>query len=177
MEAFEEQVILDSFEIIIDTREQPTKKAEERYKAFEVPHSRHTLSYGDYTYNLTLPGGKLHDTSVTVQPPCIVERKMDLDELAMCFTRSRARFQAEFERAKQNNARIYLLVENGSWEKLIGHKYRSKYNPVAFLASLTAWMVRYDLQVIFCSPLTSGRMIKELLYRDAKERLERGEFG
>jgi hypothetical protein len=37
-------------------------------------------------------------------------------------------------------------------------------------------MVRYDLQVIFCKEDTSPTLIREILYRDLKERLTKGEF-
>lgn len=43
--------------------------------------------------------------------------------------------------------------------------------------SVIAFMVRYNLNIIFCKEETSGDLIKEILYRDLKERLERGEFG
>jgi hypothetical protein len=81
------------------------------------------------------------------------------------------------ERATANGATVYLLIENGSYEAIINHRYRSKYNSNAFLASLTAWTVRYNLRPVFCKADTSGALIKEILYRDMKERLERGEFG
>ena len=102
---------------------------------------------------------------------------MSLDELAMCFTRGRDRFRREMERAAANNSVIYLLIENGSYEAIINHRYRSKYHPSAFLASLTAWTARYNLRPVFCKASTSGTLIKEILYRDMKERLERGEYG
>lgn len=57
------------------------------------------------------------------------------------------------------------------------HEYRSRYHPNAFMASLTAWMVRYGLVPVFCEARISGRMIREILYRDLKERLERGDYG
>jgi ERCC4-type nuclease len=73
--------IIESFSIIVDTREQMTQRSEQRYAAMgEV--SRATLDYGDYTYNLMLPDGPLHDTSVRIKPKCVVERKQNLDELA-----------------------------------------------------------------------------------------------
>ena len=177
MEIFEQKEVLDSFEILVDTREQETDRSKKRYKLFGVPYSRATLNYGDYTYNATLPdGSKIHDTSHSVKPFCVVERKMDLAELAECFTRGRQRFQNEFERALENNCRIYLICENANWENLLNGKYRSKFNSNAFAASSIAWMVRYNMNVIFCKEETSGRLIKEILYRDLKERLERGEF-
>ena len=176
IEVLKKEEILQSFMIVIDRREQDTERARKRYEAFSVPYDRATLDYGDYTYNAMIDGIPLYDTDSRIFPKCAVERKMNLDELAGCFTHERKRFQAEMERAKENKARMYLLVENASWENLINGKYKSKYNSVAFLASVTAWMARYGLQVIMCKAETSGKIIKEILYRDLKERIERGEF-
>jgi hypothetical protein len=134
------------------------------------------LDYGDYTYNLTLPGGELHDVSNRIKGRCVIERKQNLDELAMCVTRSRDRFRREFERAAEAGAKVYLLIENASIDILMAGQYRSRFNPKAFLASLTAYSVRYDMIPLFCDMVNSGRLIREVLYRDAKERLERGEF-
>lgn len=177
MDLFEQKEVLRSFEILIDTREQPSERAKRRYESFGVPYRRATLYYGDYTYNATLPdGAQLHSLSETIKPICAVERKMNLDELAGCFTRSRDRFKREFERAQENGCRIYLICENANWENLLTGRYRSLFNENAFAASTAAWMVRYNMNVIFCKEETSGRLIKEILYRDLKERLERGEF-
>lgn len=164
-------------EILVDTREQSTSKAIQRYNSFGVPYSRATLAYGDYTANFELlGGGELYDISKTVHPKCIIERKMSLDELAQCFTHSRDRFEREFKKAVANDCFIHLICEDGSYEKIEGHKYNSKFPPKAFLASLSAWQRRYDIHFHFCSSLESGHLIKEFLYRDMKERIERGEF-
>lgn len=177
MTHFEEMQILNSMEILVDTREQCTPKAKQRYNSFGVPYSRATLSYGDYTANFELlDGSKLHDISKTVSPICVIERKMNLDELAQCFTHSRERFEREFCKARSSGCFIHLIVEDGSYERITGHKYKSKFPPKAFLASITAWERRYDIHFHFCSSLESGHLIKEFLYRDMKERLERGEF-
>lgn len=177
MDIFDQREVLKSFRILVDSREQATKRAEKRYKSFSAPYSRATLDYGDYTYNAVLPSGELlFDTNSTIKPFCVVERKMNLDELATCFTRGRGRFQREFERALDQQCRIYLICENSNWENLLNGKYRSKFNSNAFLASSVAWMVRYNMNVVFCKEETSGKLIKEILYRDLKERLERGEF-
>ena len=167
---------LKSLSILIDTREQDTEKARKRYKTFSVPYNRATLDYGDYTYNAMIDGSPIHDIKERVYPLCAIERKMNLDELAGCFTHERKRFQAEMQRAQEHGAKMFLLVENATWESLINGRYKSRFSPVSFLASITAWMIRYDLHVIMCKAETSGRLIKEILYRDFKERLERGEF-
>ena len=177
MDHFEVEEALATFRIIVDNREQNTPKAVERYKTFGVPYERATLSYGDYCGSIMVSGSSIYDTSRRISARCVIERKMSLDELAMCFTRGRDRFRREMERATLNGAIVYLLVENASYEAIINHRYRSRFNPVAFLASLTAWTVRYNLRPIFCKAETSGMVIKEILYRDIKERLEKGEYG
>ena len=178
MDLFEIREVLDSFSVICDNREQPTAKAKERYESFGVPWERATLNYCDYTYNCTLPdGSQLYDISESLSPRCAIERKMSLDELAACLGRERGRFEREFQRATDHGARIFLLVENATWEGLLNHRYRSKMHPNAFFASLTAWMIRYNLNIVFCKADTSGKLIKEILYRDLKERLERGDIG
>ena len=166
--------ILKTFRVIVDTREQHTRKAKDRYALFGVPYLQSALSYGDYCGQVTMPDGSLFpDTSSTVNAECVIERKMSLDELAQCFTRSRDRFRREFERASANKAKVWLLVENATWEGILNHKYRSKYHPEAFKASIAAWAVRYNMTPVFCRSETSGILIKEILYRDMKERLEK----
>lgn len=178
MTPIEEAAMLDTMVILVDTREQPTAQARRRYETFGAPYRRATLDYGDYAYNAQLPDGTwIHDESGRVTPPIVVERKMSLDELAGCFTHGRNRFRAEFQRAHEAGARTFLLVENASWENLMNGKYRSKFRPNAFMASTVAWAVRYDLNLIFCKEDSSGRLIKEILFRDLKERIENGEYG
>lgn len=177
MDHFEVAEALGSFRIIVDTREQETPKAVERYTAFGVPHERATLNYGDYCGQIDLGGVPINDTSKPIRARCVIERKMSLDELAMCFTRGRDRFKREMERATASGATVFLLVEGATYEGIINHRYRSRFKPAAFLASLTAWTVRYNLRPVFCKAETSGALIKEILYRDMKERLEQGEYG
>lgn len=178
MDHFDQEDVLRSMEILVDTREQQTARSTQRYDSFGVPWRRQTLKYGDYTYNCILPEGTpLYEADSALEPLAVVERKMSLDELAGCFGRDRKRFEREFERAQAAGSRVYLVVENGSWESIIYHRYRSRLHPNSFLASLTAWTVRYGMTPIFCKAETSGKLIKEILYRDLKERLERGEFG
>ena len=177
MEQRDEKRMLDSMIILVDRREQPTERAEKRYQSFGVPYHKATLAYGDYAYNFMLPDGSwLLNENETVNPSVMIERKMNLDELANCFTHSRDRFEREFRRAKDHNARIILLVEDASWENLMNGKYLCRFNQNAFFASLCSWLMRYDIQLIFCKKETTGRIIRELLYRDMRIRIERGEF-
>lgn len=175
MDIFEQAETLNSMRILVDTREQDTQRSRQRYSSFGVPFDRVPLKFGDYTWQCTIHGRPFFSEG-SVTPLIAIERKMDLDELAQCLTRSRDRFRREFERAKATGARIILLIENGSWDDLNDSNYRTRMNAHAFRSSLIAWIVRYNLNLIFCRERDSGMMIKEILYRDLKERLERGEF-
>lgn len=178
MDGYDIVSVLDSMEILVDSREQATDRSERRLGDFNCPYERCTLSYGDYTYNATLPNGqKIFDTSLTVKGHAIVERKMNLEELSGCLCQSRTRFEAEFKRAVENNASIYLLTENATWENLINGKYKTKFNAKSYFASITAFIARYNIKPIFCKQETSGIMIKQILYRELKERLENGFYG
>ena len=96
---------------------------------------------------------------------------MNLDELCQCFGRERKRFEREFERAKAAGTKIYLLVENGNWEKAYNGKYKSLMPPQALIASINAFRARYGMQLDFCKEETTGKVIHDILYRELKEYL------
>ena len=167
MHGFEIDTVLKTLTVLVDTREQPTPQLKKRIKDMGVPAVRRKLDFGDYSAAVTLSDGSEYSLEKTV---CI-ERKMDIDELCGCFCKGRARFTREFERAKKAGAKTYLLVEGASWEKIIRHNYMSLMVPNALVASITAWMARYNCIIIFCTPDISGKLIKDILYREMKERL------
>lgn len=154
---------LDSMVCLVDTREKPTARAKKRLAAIGFPIERVALNFGDYSARC----GAI-DLSCMVA----IERKMDLDELAHCYCQDRPRFEREFLRAKDADAKVYLLIENASWEKAYSGLYRSKMRPESLVASITAWLARYRCQLIFCREETSGKLIHDILYREMKEALE-----
>lgn len=178
MEAFEIENCLKSMQILIDTNEQQTAQARRRYSRFSVPYSRQKLDYGDYTYNFTLPDGSiLYQPDQRIFGDVVIERKMSLTELSSNLCQEKARFKREFQRAQEHGAKVYLLVEDGSWEKLISGRYNTKFHPNAYLASLLGIMAEFDISPIFCHQETSGKLINDILYRELRKRLERGDYG
>jgi ERCC4-type nuclease len=159
---------LDTFVILTDTREQPTRRAAMRYQQFGVPIKREKLDFGDYSAECTLPDGG----TFSLQGKVAIERKMNLDELAHCYCQDRKRFEREFERAKAAGAKVYLLIENGNIDMAYAGRYRSRVSPQSFTASIFAWLARYDCQLIFCNENTSGQAIHDILYREMKQALE-----
>lgn len=171
MNPFEIDEALDGMVVLVDTREKPTKAAERRYSQFGCKYERIALNFADYSAKFPLPDGSWFSLADKV---CI-ERKQSLDELCNCYCQSRQRFINEFTRAAEAGARIYLLVENTSWEQVYTGKYRSKMRQTALVASILAWSARYNCSPIFCKAETSGKLIKDILYREGKERMERGD--
>jgi ERCC4-type nuclease len=163
---------LKTMKIVIDTREQATEQSKRRYADFGVPWERGKLDFGDYSAVFTLPNGEKFDLMGIVS----IERKMSLDELCGCYTHDRARFEREFERAKAVNGKIYLLIEDGSFRKAYNGTYKSQMKPQALIASIFAWLARYNCQIIMAEKELSGKIIKEILYREAKELLQTLDF-
>jgi len=168
MTPFELEQTLSTMTVIVDSREHPTKEAKRRWDAFGVPYVIEGLKSGDYTAKFTLPDGSTYDMRDVV----VCERKMSLTEICGNFGQNRDRFIREFERIKESGAKVYLIVENASWENAYAGQYRSKMHPNALIANLTAWMARYNAHIIFCKSETAPKLIKEILYREAKEKLQ-----
>lgn len=178
MDNLEIQNCLDTFRILVDTAEQPTKEYTRRCDAFGCPYVRQNLDYGDYTYDFMLPSGKwLHEDEGAVKGDSVIERKMSLRELSGNLCQNWDRFCREFDRASENNASIYLLVEDASWVKIITGRYGTKFNSKAYLHRLLKLIGKYQIKPIFVPKDLSGQMIYEILYREAKRRLELGEYG
>lgn len=154
---------LSNMVCLVDTREQDTVRARKRLDSIGLPIERATLPFGDYSARCEC---------LDIRNSVSIERKMSLDEIAHCYCQDRKRFEREFERARTSNAKIYLLIENANWEKAYAGVYRSQMKPEALIASMTAWLARYNCQILLCQEETSGQLIHDVLYREMKERLQ-----
>ena len=160
--------VLKTFTIIVDTREQDTQRSRTRYRQFGCPYKREKLDVGDYSAVAYLSDGQ----ELSLSERCVIERKMGYTELCMCFAQDRERFTKEFERAKEQGIKAYLLLEDSTWEMAYAGKYRSQMHPNSLIASMLAWLARYDCQIIMCKAETSGKLIHDILYREMKELVE-----
>lgn len=157
---------LNGMVCLVDTREQDTPRLRARMRQIGCNCEREKLDFGDYSAKFPLPNGDW------IKCPAAVERKMSIGELATCYCKGRDRFTREFERAKDADCKLYLLIENASWEDAYSGNYRSRMAPQALVSSILAWLARYDCQVLFCSPSTTGKLIHDVLYREGKQALE-----
>lgn len=152
---------------IIDRREQATQALDKRLEYLQ-PYERETVNAGDYTAKTLLPDG------TWFYLPVCVERKMSISEIAGNFCRERERFRAEFNRARDAEIRLYILIERSSWESAYSGAYRSQMKPQSLIASLMTWMARYRCPVLMCNrPETGGKLIRDILRYEMREALER----
>ena len=172
MNNFDLEKTLSTMTCIIDSREHATAEAKKRWESFGVPYRIQALKSGDYTSEFILPNGE----TFSLENICLIERKMSIGELCGNLCQNRARFIREFERIKEAGAKAYVVVEGASWEAIYNHRYNSKMSPQALVASLTAWMARYNAHIIFCRAETFPKLCREILYREAKEILTNMEF-
>lgn len=156
---------LQSMVILVDNREQDTPRSRARYEQFGVPFERTTIHTGDYSAKFLLPDGTWYDMSDDVT----LERKMNLSELCLCFGSERKRFIREFERAKENNIRMWLLLENSSFKDAYAGRYRSQYKPKSLIASMLAFQARYNTRLVMCDESLSGKLIHDILYYEGRE--------
>ena len=172
MKPAEVESALESMTLLVDTREHPGHKLEKRVKISGLPYRRQKLDFGDYSAEITVDG-----VIVPFDHVVAIERKMDANELAMCFGQERQRFEKEFVRAQKKGARLYLIVEDENIEKIYAgrygssEKYRSKFPPKALMGSILAWAARYGVHIMFCKGETSGKLIRDILYYEIRERL------
>lgn len=164
--------LLQSMVILIDTREQENGHITSYFDKQKIAYDSRKLDFGDYS--LMLPASPAHgivrDTYFV--NGIAIERKASLEELSGNLTQERARFESELIRASK--ARLLLLIENASYADIIGHKYRTQYEPKAFLAALKTYEVRYGLSLNFVAAVCAGNYIYHTFYYYLREYLKGG---
>ena len=103
------------------------------------------------------------------------EAERDLFAQAGNLTRERERFIREFERAKEAGMKTYVIIEEGDYDRIVAHRYRSKLLPKAFMTSLAAWEARYNCNIKFCSEKVSPVVIYDILIYELREALKKNE--
>lgn len=140
--------------IIIDTREQTP------LQFGNLPSERSTLATGDYS----IKGFEDHFT---------VERK-SIADLVQSVTFERERFERELVRVRGYDFKRLLIV--GTMADIEEHRYQSRAEPKAVIASLTAFEVRYGLPVCFCpTPATAALQVERWVLYYVRERVHKAQ--
>ena len=159
--------LLKQLTVICDSREVVNEHVTGYLDSKKIPHTTRKLDTADYSAMIG---------DMTLEHEVVIEKKNSIDEIAGNFTVDRARFEAEFLRAKAEGIKMFLLIENCSWGDILLHNYRSKLLPKSLIASLLSWQVRFNITIIFCKPSETGQIIYGILYYAAREALKKGEL-
>ena len=127
--------------ILVDTREQDLHILR-KLDSLNIPYRRQKLNFGDYSFEWK---GKSYENEI------VIERKGSLTELCGNLGKGKARFEKEFKRAIPYKCKVFLMVEDGSWEKIENREYRSQFSPSEIKARINTWVNHFQLELKFVS--------------------------
>jgi len=157
--------IIRNMIIIVDTREQKNQHLLDYFKQNNIRYAVATVNHGDYTFEIDMEEYKHLNRCICV------EKKNSLNEIVGNFTSGRERFHREFQRAREADTKMHLVVENATWKKVVNESYRSKISEKAVRASIQSFSARYDCPVWFVGKDESPMVIHDILYYGLREKL------
>ncbi|MGL5507839.1 MAG: ERCC4 domain-containing protein [Paraclostridium sp.] len=168
--------------MIVDSREQKWDWIKEEWEKNNIDYhifkKENSMKVGDYSIAIQLEDGEVIDFRDKV----CVERKANLTELCNNFTEDRdsngnCRIVREFIRAKENNIKLLLLIEDAEgYNKALNGFFRedkpSRMNKKAFMGMLFAYKARYNFEIVWLDKKDSASYIYNYLYYEAREYLK-----
>jgi ERCC4-type nuclease len=167
MKGYELEDAMKKMCILVDTREKKNKHVLTALEGRKCPFRPQKLDYGDYTCVCDYPD----KNGFVLSDKVAIERKANLDELAGNITRGRERFEREFKRAKADNAKIFLMIENAGFDDIYNHRYRSALPPTSYLNTLFSWQQKYNITISFVPEEFAGDYIYATLFMALKNHL------
>lgn len=152
----EQELLLSSMGIYIDSREKSNKWITSLYDKQGISYKTKKLDFADYAPYI--PRNEELDIleEISFEKYISVERKASVDEIAGNITNGRERFEREF---KRHEGQMILMIEGGSYKDICNAKYRSKIKPISFIGTLHSWQNKYDVPFIFIDKNCSAQYI------------------
>lgn len=146
---------------IFDTREKKNDHIKAYFDRHGIAYRIEKLDAGDYM----VEGGRVS-----------VDRKQNLSELAtnLMNRADKSRFWREVRRAREQGIKLIVLCEHGGKIKNIQSvaQWSSPYSQVSgkdLMREIYRVHISYGVDIYFCSPVSTGKRIVELLTLDGKE--------
>ena len=154
--------------ILIDSREKQNQHILSYFDKQGIAYKKEKLDYGDYSF--LLPSAATGQGDIFFHNDIVIERKGSLEELSGNLAQERERFEKEFLTARNNNAKIYLMVEAPEgYSGIAAHNYHTELTPSAYMASLKTFEHRFDMNVQFISPEYAGYYIYSTFFYFCRE--------
>ena len=164
----EAKEILKNLVYIVDTREQQNDHILSTFKKKNVNFKYKKLNSGDYSVMIPAIPKLGIPRDVYLDNYIVVERKNSLEELSGNLAQNRQRFENELFRT---TAKVHLVIEDGSWEKIFNHSYNTGITEKAYYRSLLCLQARYNNHIHFIESKYVGFHILNILECAVKELL------
>ncbi len=163
--------MITSMVILVDSREKKNNHILEYFNKHKISYQVEKLDYGDYSF--MIPAQAAGGTPIFFHRNIIIERKASLEELSGNLAQEREAFEKELLKARNDRAKIYLMVEEmGGYSSIISHRYQTQLSPAAYMASLKTFEHRFDANIQFISPEYAGYYIVSTFQYYAREILK-----
>lgn len=144
----EQEKLLKSMTVLVDTREHKGKNNHilNYFDSKQIPWKRETLQHGDYSFMVPANEELQIPRDLYFTNEICIERKASLDEWAGNLIQDRAGVKKKFSQSPRHTI---LLIENGSYEDMVEHKYVSNYSPESYWGSFHSIWNEFDVPIIF----------------------------
>jgi len=166
----EKKELLESMVIIIDSAEKKIDHILKYFKSHHVNYKVRKLAYGDYSYYLPKNPEMGISKDLWADDEVVVERKAHLSELARNFSGGRERFEHELFRSR--TTRFYLMIEDGTMDKIVRNDYKGDYTVESYIATLFTFQSRYNFSFDFLDKKYAGLFILRTMKYHLREKLK-----
>lgn len=157
--------------ILVDSREKKHNHILDYFNKHKISYQVEKLEYGDYSF--MIPAQAAGGALIFFHRDIVIERKSSLEELSGNLAQGRERFEKELLRARNDQAKIYLMVEDkGGYSSIISHRYQTQLAPAAFAASLKTFEMRFGANIQFIDKEYSGYYITSTFQYFLRESLK-----
>ena len=160
----EQDKILKSMTILVDTREHDGKNDHilSYFDSKKINWTRYKLDHGDYSCYIPANEELKIPKDLYFTNQICIERKSSIDEFCGNILEDRSLVKKKIALMPKKKV---LIIENGNYDDIVKHNYRSKYDPKSYLGTLHSIWNEYDIPIIFMPDKSyTGLFISSYLY-------------
>lgn len=159
--------LINQMVVLVDSRENENSHIIDYFTKHKIAYRVKAMECFDYSCEIKANSDLGLPFDISLENLIGIERKgsggSGISELSGNFTTSRNQFEEKWEKAKATTENLYLLIENGSWDDIRQHKYKSEFGENAFYNSLISWRTKYGFHIDFVKTEDTGNHILRLL--------------
>lgn len=165
--------LLKTMTLVIDSRENVNQHITNYLTKHKIPFKKQKLDAGDYSILLPANQELNIPRDIYYTDEIAFERKNSLEEISSNLTTGRTQFESELLR---NKCKFFtVIIEDGSFDKIVNEDYTTKYDKKSFLATLATFKMRYGIHIEFISKEEIAAHMCRQFYYFLREQLKNGD--